>query len=324
MSLASIAKANLLHPKDFVRLYRNHLSDFSTWREREHADKWLIFPENIGAHLAIDEVEVSGGELYTIVTNQSRHGKKGCLVAIVAGTSVQTVAGAICKIPLKHRKIVKTLTRDMADTMSQIAADSFPNAIQIDDRFHVQRLVSDALQEERVEARRIAIKEHNLKVAEARKRGGHYWPPRFENGDTAKELLARSRYLLYKPSGRWSDGQRKRSIILFREYPKLKEAYNLTMQFRGIYEHGKSRRDGKNRLHRWYGSVMKKLNDHPDFEGPLETIQLSEDTILNYFVDRQTNAGAESFNSKIKNFRALQRGVRDVTFFLYRLSKLYG
>ncbi|MFH1670178.1 MAG: DDE transposase, partial [Patescibacteria group bacterium] len=33
---------------------------------------------------------------------------------------------------------------------------------------------------------------------------------------------------------------------------------------------------------------------------------------------------AESFNAKIKGFRALLRGVRDMEFFLFRVSKLYG
>ncbi|WP_460639520.1 transposase, partial [Larkinella harenae] len=37
-----------------------------------------------------------------------------------------------------------------------------------------------------------------------------------------------------------------------------------------------------------------------------------------------TNASAESFNAKIKAFRASSRGVRDIAFFLFRLTKLYA
>ncbi|WP_336718801.1 transposase, partial [Chryseobacterium mucoviscidosis] len=44
--------------------------------------------------------------------------------------------------------------------------------------------------------------------------------------------------------------------------------------------------------------------------------------ILNYFQARSTNAAAESFNAKIKNFRLQLRGVKDRTFFLFRLTKL--
>ncbi|MDQ8144427.1 DDE transposase, partial [Chryseobacterium sp. CFS15] len=39
---------------------------------------------------------------------------------------------------------------------------------------------------------------------------------------------------------------------------------------------------------------------------------------------RSTNASAESFNAKIKNFRLQLRGVRDKAFFLFRLSKLFA
>ena len=39
---------------------------------------------------------------------------------------------------------------------------------------------------------------------------------------------------------------------------------------------------------------------------------------------RLTNASAESFNAKIKAFRTQFRGVTDIKFFMYRLSKLYS
>ncbi|MCE5226272.1 MAG: transposase, partial [Porphyromonadaceae bacterium] len=39
---------------------------------------------------------------------------------------------------------------------------------------------------------------------------------------------------------------------------------------------------------------------------------------------RSTNAAAESFNAKIKEFRRQFRGVTDIKFFLYRLCKIYA
>ena len=47
-------------------------------------------------------------------------------------------------------------------------------------------------------------------------------------------------------------------------------------------------------------------------------------TILNYFNNRSTNASAESFNAKIKAFRSQFRGVRNVDFFLFRLTQIYA
>jgi hypothetical protein len=43
----------------------------------ESIHQWIIYPENIGTHLAIDEVTLSQGELYTIVTTKKTKGKKG-------------------------------------------------------------------------------------------------------------------------------------------------------------------------------------------------------------------------------------------------------
>ena len=43
-----------------------------------------------------------------------------------------------------------------------------------------------------------------------------------------------------------------------------------------------------------------------------------------FFPDGATNTSAESFNAKLKGFRALVRGVRDVSFFLFRIEKLYA
>jgi hypothetical protein len=47
------------------------------WNQKSHAKEWLIFPENIGKRLSIDETSLSNGELYTILTNKAAKGKKG-------------------------------------------------------------------------------------------------------------------------------------------------------------------------------------------------------------------------------------------------------
>jgi transposase len=46
--------------------------------------------------------------------------------------------------------------------------------------------------------------------------------------------------------------------------------------------------------------------------------------ILNYFDNRSANSSAESFNAKIKAFRAQFRGVRDVDSFLFRLTEFFA
>ena len=56
----------------------------------------------------------------------------------------------------------------------------------------------------------------------------------------------------------------------------------------------------------------------------IETFENHNDTIINYFDGRLTNASAESFNAKIKALRTHFRGVGDIGFFMFRLAKLYS
>jgi len=44
--------------------YKDHLSDYQDWDQKEHAERWMIFPDNMGTHLSIDESSFSNGELY--------------------------------------------------------------------------------------------------------------------------------------------------------------------------------------------------------------------------------------------------------------------
>ena len=57
----------------------------------------------------------------------------------------------------------------------------------------------------------------------------------FANGNTRKQLLARSRYLLFKSSEKWTQSQKLRASILFQQYPDIKEAYSLTHSLRMIF-----------------------------------------------------------------------------------------
>ena len=104
----------------------------------------------------------------------------------------------------------------------------------------------------------------------------------------------------------------------------LQQADPLAMMFRGIYEYGETKGHAREKLQEWDHKLETSLEILPAFETPMQTITLHEATILNDVDDRRTNAAAESFHAKMKNFRALQRGVREVPFFLYRLAKIYG
>lgn len=139
----------------FERQYKEHLSDYMSWSEKAHALEWLLFPENLGPYLSIDETSLSNGELYTIVTNKETHGGKGSIVAIVRG--VKYVISVLEKIPEEQLQTVKEVTLDLSDSMRKIVRRCFTCTIRVIDRFHVQKLACDAVQEIRVGHRWEAI-----------------------------------------------------------------------------------------------------------------------------------------------------------------------
>ena len=322
VSLVLIAKWNYLSPKVFEKQYKDHLSDYHAWNQKDHADEWLVFSKNIGTHLSLDETSISNGELYTILTNKAAKGRKGCLVAIARGSKSDDIIDVFKRIPLERRLIVQEVTLDFSPSMDRAVRVCFPNARITTDRFHAQRLVSDALQEMRVSLRWKTIEEENRFVKEARKQGKSYCPHIYTNGDTKKQLLSRSRYLLFKPSNTWTDRQEHRAVLLFHTFPELKKAYEFTMCFRSVYHTSKNKQEAQERFQKWFTKIQKY--SFPSFHTTAQYLQDHLATILNYFPNRSTNASAESFNAKLKGFRSLLRGVNDKKFFLYRVSKIYG
>jgi transposase len=81
----------------------------------------------------------------------------------------ETVITVIEKITLKKRNLVKEITLDMAGNMGLIAKKCFPNAVSVTDRFHVQKLASEALQEIRIKYRREGINQENEDMEKAKK-----------------------------------------------------------------------------------------------------------------------------------------------------------
>ena len=298
------------------------MSDFRTWDQKEHARQWLLFPKNLGGYLSLDETAFSNGELYTVLTNKDAQGKKGAIVAMVKGTKAEDVIRILQQIPLRQRMNVREVTLDMAGNMGLIVRRSFPGATLVIDRFHVQKLVLDALQEIRIKHRWEALDTENDAIENARNKSIKYTPELLPNEDTLKQLLARSRYLLYKSSSKWTEDQSKRAAILFERYPDLEKAYKLCQNLSWIFNNTKDKTSALIRLAKWDEKVRQAA--FKSFSTISRTMSIHYQNILNYFDNRSTNASAESFNAKIKAFRAQFRGVRNIEFFLYRLTTIYA
>jgi transposase len=302
--------------------YKEHISEYSCWDQKEHAAQWMLFANNVSHRLSIDETALSNGELYTIVTSKEARGRKGAIVAMIKGTVAEDIITVLKKVPERVRKKVQEVTMDMAANMQLAIKRCFVNAHRVIDRFHVQKLAYDAVQETRIKYRWEALDQENEAITSAKISKTNYQPELLSNGDTLKQLLARSRYLLFKHHIKWSQTQKERAELLFERYPELKKAYHISLKLGDIFKVCKSKEQAFKRLALWYNEV-EECNIE-SFKTVSRSIQAHYLSILNFFINRSTNASAESFNAKVKAFRATSRGVRDVKFFLFRLSKIYA
>ena len=329
-----IASRNGLNGQTLRKQYKERISGYRTWSQLGHAEEYMLFPDNFGADLSLDETCLSNGEVYTILTNKAAHGGKGALAAMIRGVASDTVVAVLRRVPYEIRQKVRTVTTDLSSAMMMTARAAFPKAMLVNDRFHVQRLVSEAIDQRRIGLRweilaeeNKAIRAHRARRKAARTRAekdlvGEWEPERMENGETRPQIMARSRHIILTHKSKWNAQQQERAGILFRMFPRLEQAYNIYLELVDIFNKKSVPSEARLNLARWYN----KVEDFGDegFNKVIETFENHSHTIINYFVDRLTNASAESFNAKIKAFRSQFRGVGDIKFFMYRLATLYS
>ena len=293
--------------------------------------------------------------LFTILSNKAGHGRQGTVIAMVRGTKASDVIAVLAQMPLEERLKVKEVTMDLSESMRSIIEAVFPNARITLDCFHILKRCLDAVEELRLRYKRDAQAETKrqerqfrakikrnaaLRKKRRKKRGkktykgkvrgpkpkprnAKFHPPVLENGDTLVELLTRSKHALTQTHDKWSERQKARMRLLFTLYPKLKEAYDNINKLRAIFR-SKSldRESARGKLHEWYQLIADSTIR--EIKSARDAIKSREENVLNYFIDRSTNASAESFNSKLKAFRAQLRGVSDLPFFMYRICTIFG
>lgn len=334
----------------FYRWFKECLTDFRTPKAQEklHQHDLSVYcngkikkilvpifkPEHFGDHMAIDEKHING-QFYTVLSN----GKTGKVALLCS-----TIKSKELKICLdKFGQILETVSYvslDLSPTFELVAHENFVNAIQIADKFHVIKNGIEALQ-----AIRIRLKQEELKtqreeqalheknyrestnknlIGPKMKLSKGFKPSRLKNGETAPELLSRSRYLLAISSDRWNEYHERRAAILFEKYPSLKQAYESILEFRMWYTakpHHFEPFTNEKQLGNWIDATENNTNN--EIKNFRNLVINHEQRILNYHKHgNKTNAIAESINAKIKEAVRQNKGSRDLDFFHYRIAMM--
>lgn len=313
----------------------------TTEKDKYHKERLVSVPilkkENIGPKMCIDEKHI-GDHMYTILSNRES-GK----IAMVARTLKVATLTKILENFGDKKFEVKSISRDLSESFNWVCRQSFMNATHVADKFHVLCHLFDASQDIRVfhrqkilSQRRVLYDEFKQKefdrAAQCMNEKKKFVPgvfafkePRMGNGETPRELLARSRYLLYKFKDQWTPKQKERAAVLFDKYPDIKTAYKLSAIFRKWYSKKNIGAEDSyllSELHQWYTKIEKtNIEELLNFKSLVER---NQPYILNYFKIGESNAMAESINSRIQQFIHSNKGGRNIDFFFFRLAKFYA
>ena len=359
ISYTDIAYVLGMSPKKLNRWYKEVLSGFTQAKEKREINKNdykpkrsprtnrvsktirvpIVLMENYGKEIAIDEKHIRG-RFHTIISNI----KTGKIILMARSMKSKELHNIVCKhFSIQQRMEVRVVTKDGSETYDWLSRQAFPNAIKVLDKFHVLKWVFDALNSYRnnlktnyildqANKQRILDIQYYNDKKKAKREGYSINRKSYRlekiihsNGDDTKQLLTRSRYLLYKYQDQWNTNQTRRADILSSEYPDLMDLYVLVLEFRDWYSKiniGASRLKQQDHLLLWIDNIRKFKS--PVLNALATSIKKHRGQILNYFIKGYSNASAEALNRNIKKFIGVNYGIRNLDFFYFRLMILHS
>ena len=307
----------------------------------KHIRVAILKPENMGEYLAVDEKTIDH-VCYTVLSNR----ETGKIIGMADTLKTKHLVKIFAHLPSCYQ--VKSLSRDMATNYAWLGRQLFPNAYQVIDKFHVVKNALEYLSDIRVRYRQKELERERLakeafeeqetkRKQECKESGTKYKAERYKpdevcfgNGDTLKQLLARSKWVLFKEQTKWTSKHKERAYILFEKYPEIHKAYQLMAELRvwyrktslgGVY-YKKTRIRKQEELKAW----IKKAKESNIYEmkNLAHTIDTHSVGIANFFFKSESNAKAEALNSRIQHFIHVNYGARNTDYFMFRLQKHFA
>lgn len=226
--------------------------------------------------ISIDETSFKRGQSYVTVVVDA--GKRR-VIDVEPGRDEQTVIDFSYKLEAKGGDCARitAASSDMAKAYRSGIQFCFPNAKHTIDKFHVKKLLLDAMDEVR----------------------------RSEQQELRSKQLHLSRRLLMVPQSKQTKEQEAKVTELSRQYPKTGRAFRMVQAIDSVYASRtlEEAKDRLTKLYRW----MRKGRLEPMKRAAL-TLRSYYTEILNIFVSRMTNAICEGINSMIQAAKRKARG----------------
>jgi transposase len=240
--------------------------------------------------IGMDEKSFGRGQDYiTIMTDLDATR----VLEVVEGRDKESGCKIISTLPEQQRQSIRAAAIDMSESYEQAIKESLPQAEIVYDRFHVSKLLNDAVNE-------VRCKEAKSLHAE---------------GD--ERLKGTRQIWLFNPAN-LSDARNEELQRLATQNLKTARAWLHKENFEGFW-HMSSRWFGQTYLQDWYRRAIRSRLE--PIKRCARTLKAHATGLLNYFAHRITNALCEGFNSKIQQIKAAARGFR--TFRNYRTRILF-
>jgi transposase len=229
------------------------------------------------AHLAIDETSFKRGHKYvTLIIDAA----KRRVIDVENGRDKEAVRLFADKLNAKGGNAhgIQAVTSDMSKSFLPAIAANFPNAENIIDKFHVKKVLIDALDEVR------KIEQKSV---------------------TDKKRLFCGRRLFMIPERKLTTEQSVTLADMSKRYPQTGRAYRIVAGLDDFYASRtmEEAETGFDTLYSW----MRRCRLKPMKEAA-ETLKRHRDKILAYFKNRITNAICEGINSVIQAAKRKARG----------------
>lgn len=227
--------------------------------------------------LAIDETSFKKGHSYVTVIIDAQEKK---VIDIEEGKDKETVRQFAQKLEEKggSKDKIEVVTSDMSTSFLPAIEENFENAKNVIDKFHVKKIMIDALDKVRKEEQKLS---------------------------EDKNALFRKRRLLMIPESKLTDEQKEDIDKLSKVYPKSGRAYRMVSALDEFYnsetiEEAQMKFD---KLYSWL--IRSKLEP---MKKAAKTLKNHKEKIVLYFEYRYTNAICEGINSMIQAAKRKARG----------------
>lgn len=176
---------------------------------------------------------------------------------MIKGAKAQEVIAHLLLLFGNKRLKVKEVTLNLPSGIMLIARKCFPYVTQVSDRFHVQQLMNEAVNDLRVSYCWQAIDLENTEIELSKETGRKYVSHTFGNEGTRRQLLVRCRYVVMKHPSKWTESQRIRAEILFEECPlRIDETYKVFLELE-IYNRPIGKKVAMAKMAQWYDKVER-------------------------------------------------------------------